>query len=208
MTEENNKITVRMAEISDAEELLAIYAPYVTKTAITFEYEIPSLREFEDRIQKIRERYPYLAAVENGKIIGYSYARAFGERAAYARSAETVLYIEENCRGKGVGTLLYHTLEEILKKQNITNLYACIAATNDPADRYLTNASPSFHEALGYHKVGHFSNCGYKFGCWYDMVRMEKFIGVHEEKPKPFRKISEIGEILFEGKGLTLRENK
>ena len=61
-------------------------------------------------------------------------------------------------------------------------MYACLAFT-DQEDEYLTNASKSFHECLGFRTVGRFSRCGYKFGRWYDMIWMEKMIGVHGKLP-------------------------
>ena len=64
----------------DAEALLAIYAPYIRETAITFEYEVPSVEEFQNRIRTISEKYPYIVAEEGGKIIGYSYAAPFHVR--------------------------------------------------------------------------------------------------------------------------------
>ena len=75
-------ITIRMAEESDAQALLAIYAPYVEKTAVTFEYEVPTVLEFKNRIASTLKRYPYLAAIRDGHILGYAYASAFKERAA------------------------------------------------------------------------------------------------------------------------------
>ena len=192
--QKNKEIVIRPATPDDAAALLKIYAPYVTDTAITFEYEIPSVEEFQRRIREIHARYPYLLASKDGKVVGYCYARAFGERAAYARSAETVLYIDREYRGHGIGSLLYRQLEEILKRQNVLNLYACIAKA-DGEDPYLTDASPAFHAARGYREIGYFTKCGYKFGRWYDMIWMEKFIGIHDEKPEPFRSVSEIGDI-------------
>lgn len=70
-------ITIRPATESDAEEILNIYAPYVTDTAITFEYDVPTLEEFTGRIRHTLEKYPYLVAVKDGEIIGYAYAGAF-----------------------------------------------------------------------------------------------------------------------------------
>lgn len=183
-----------MADTGDAEALLRIYAPYVEKTAVTFEYEVPTVEEFRARIEKIRGKYPYLAAVENGTVVGYSYAKPFGERAAYERAAETVLYVSESQRGKGIGTLLYGRLEEILKRQNIVNLYASIAVTKREDDMYLTKASPAFHAVRGYREIGYFTKCGYKFGNWYDMIWMEKFIGSHDMAPKAFLPVTELTE--------------
>ena len=69
--------------------------------------------------------------------------------------------------------------EEILKKQGILNVNACIGYPQIE-DEYLTQDSVRFHEKLGYSMVGTFHKCGYKFGRWYDMVWMEKFIGEHD----------------------------
>lgn len=182
---------LRMATKEDAEEILEIYAPYVTDTAITFEYEVPSVQEFAERISNIIKKYPYIVAIENKRIIGYAYASAFKERAAYDWAVETTVYLRQDCRGKGVGKKLYLGLEAILRQQNILNLNACIAYTQTD-DGYLTNASASFHNQLGYRKVGHFTKCGYKFGTWYDMIWMEKMIGEHSFNPKPVIPITDL----------------
>lgn len=80
---------IRAAAPADAPALLAIYAPYVKKTAITFEYDVPTEEEFRGRISRTLQRYPYLAAEQNGEILGYAYTGPFGERAAYNWAAET-----------------------------------------------------------------------------------------------------------------------
>ncbi len=190
----NRNISITMATEADAEELLKVYASYVTNTAITFEYEIPSVAEFSQRIRNILQRYPYIVAVEDNHIVGYAYASAFKERAAYSWAVETTVYLKQDSRGKGLGRKLYVALEDILKRQNIINLNACIAYTADE-DAYLDNTSSAFHEHLGYTKVAHFTKCGYKFGTWYDMIWMEKIIGEHSGKPEPFIPITKIQAI-------------
>ena len=79
-----DNIIIRKAAVSDAERLLAIYAPYVRDTAITFEYEVPTKAEFESRIANTLKKYPYLVAVVDGVIAGYAYAGMFHERRALA----------------------------------------------------------------------------------------------------------------------------
>lgn len=179
-------IIIRRATKEDAEEILKLYAPYVTDTAITFEYDVPSVQEFAARIDHTLKKYPYLVAVEDHRIIGYAYASPFKERAAYDWAVETTIYLKQDCRGRGVGRKLYLALEEGLRKQNILNLNACIAFTQTE-DKHLSNASTFFHTQLGYKKVAHFSKCGYKFETWYDMIWMEKIIGEHSVNPKPVR---------------------
>ncbi len=173
---------IRIAEPKDAERLVEIYAPYVRETAITFEYEVPSVEEFRGRIEHILTRYPYLAAERDGRIVGYAYAGVFNERPAADWAVETAIYVEKGSRSAGVGRKLYDALERELSRQNIINLNACIACP-ETEDEYLTFNSIRFHEHMGYRMVGKFHQCGYKFGRWYHLVWMEKHLGEHPGKP-------------------------
>lgn len=175
----NDGIRIREAMEEDAARLLEIYAYYVEKTAITYEYDVPSLEEFKGRIRHIKERYPYLVIETNGVIEGYAYAGVFKDRAAYDRSCEMTIYLDRSAAGKGLGRKLYEALEEALKAQGILNLYACIGYPDAP-DEYLDYNSEQFHSHMGYQTVGTFHQCGYKFGRWYSMIWMEKMIGEHK----------------------------
>ena len=171
-------ITIRNATMEDAPYILKIYDYYVKNTAITFEYETPSLEEFQERIKKTMQRYPYLVLEINGQIKGYAYAGPFVGRAAYDWSCETTIYLEKEDKKRGYGRKLYEALENALKKMGILNLYACIGYP-EVEDQYLTRNSAEFHAHLGYQEVGKFQKCGYKFGRWYHMIWMEKIIGNH-----------------------------
>lgn len=163
----------------DAEELLKIYAPYVEKTAISFEYEVPDAEEFRKRIENISAKYPYIKAVDDdGCIIGYAYAAEFKGRRAYDWSVETTVYIRQDMRRSGVGRALYGRLEELLKDMGILNMNACIAYPKHE-DEHLTADSIHFHHRMGFKDVGVFHDSGYKFNTWYDMIWMEKMIGEH-----------------------------
>lgn len=183
-TDKEYILSIRPATTDDAKELLDIYAPYVTKTAISFEYDVPSLGEFRTRIEDTLKRYPYLVAECEGEILGYAYTHAFHERAAYDWSVETSIYLREGNTKMGVGRTLYGALEKVSQAQNILNLNACIAYP-PIEDEHLTMNSIQFHEHLGYRMVGIFRNCGYKFGTWYHMAWMEKIIGEHVAVPLP-----------------------
>ena len=188
-----DNITLRIASPADAEALLQIYAPYVRETAITFEYEVPSPGEFQSRIRRTLEKYPYLIAERECRCVGYAYAGAFHARAAYDWAVETSVYVERGLRRQGVGRRLYTALEEVLTLQNILNLNACIAYPAE-ADSYLTRDSAEFHQRLGYQLAGRFHQCGYKFGRWYDMIWMEKLLGPHSSPQPPVRPFPEIRE--------------
>lgn len=186
-----DEITFRNASKDDAEKLVEIYKYYVEKTAITFDWTVPTIEEFKERMCNIMQKYPYIVAVQNDNIIGYAYVSPFVGREAYDWSVETTIYLNNKLQHQGVGKKLYFVMEEILKKMHILNLNACIGYPKED-DEYLTKNSAQFHEYLGYRMVGKFHSSGYKFGKWYDMVWMEKMIGDHIENPEPVMNYNEI----------------
>lgn len=181
---QDKEIQIRTAAAHDAGDLLGIYAPYVEKTAITFEYEVPGVEEFQGRIIRTLKKYPYLLAEKDGEVLGYAYTGAFVGRAAYDWAAEVSIYLREDKRGMGIGKRLYTALEGISRAQHILNLNACIGYPEEE-DQYLTKSSVLFHTHMGYTMAGEFHKCGYKFGNWYNMVWMEKIIGNHDFPPEP-----------------------
>ena len=189
----NTSITIRMANPSDAQALLNIYAPYVINTAITFEYDVPSVEEFASRIAHTLEKYPYLIAEEGGNILGYAYASPFHDRPAYDWAVETSIYVDQNIKHRGIGRKLHDALESTLREQGILNMNACIAYPPEE-DEHLDKNSVEFHAHMGYRLVGEFYKCGYKFNRWYNMVCMEKLIGEHlsDQKPPKFNRLTKI----------------
>ena len=181
-----SKMLIRDAVMGDAGRILEIYTYYVENTAITFEYDAPSLFEFQNRMRKTMERYPYIVIEEEGVIQGYAYAGAFVGRAAYNWSCEMTVYLAWNARKCGMGRKIYEELKDRLKEMGILNLYACIGYP-EVEDEYLSKNSAEFHAHLGFSKVGEFHQCGYKFNRWYHMIWMEKMIGEHHKKQRPVR---------------------
>lgn len=167
-------LRLRDASPDDAERLLRIYAPYVTETAVSFEYQVPSAEEFADRIRRFQRAFPYLVAEWDGVVVGYAYAHPFHEREAYRYSVETTVYLDRAFRRRGIGRQLYAELERRLTALGIRNLYACVALPREENDPHLTCDSLRFHEAVGYTVCGHLNACGFKFGRWYDMLYLEK----------------------------------
>lgn len=168
---------IRLANIKDTAKILEIYAPFITETAISFEYTVPSVEEFADRIASISKEYPYLVCVSDDQIIGYAYAHRYLERAAYQWDVEVTVYLSPEAQGKGIGFRLYDALEALLYRQGIKNLYACITASN--------TRSIKFHEAVGYKLIGTFKKAGYKSNAWQDVVWMDKAIAAFENAPVP-----------------------
>lgn len=194
-------IKIRAASPEDAPALLRVYAPYVKNTAITYEYDVPSVDEFSKRIETTLKRFPYLVLERDGEIIGYAYAGPLHSRPAYDWSVETSLYLSEDVRGGGLGRLIHDALENVLREQGFLNMNACIAYP-EKEDEYLTRNSAEFHAHLGYRMIGRFTKCSYKFRRWYGMVWMEKLIGEHLEDQPPVTPFPQIREVIFEKYGI------
>lgn len=180
--------TMRAATVADAPRLLAVYAPYVEHTAITYEYAVPTVSEFEKRIAGVLCRFPYLVAEADGEVLGYAYAAPFHARAAFGYCAEVTVYLAENARGHGIGRQLYTLLHAILKEQGIVNAIALITPPSDGA------AYPSmhFHQKMGYRFAGRIENSGYKFGRWFDTVYMEKTLNPPVGNMRELRTFDEV----------------
>jgi phosphinothricin acetyltransferase len=149
---------IRVATKEDAGPILNIYAPYIENTSYTFETEVPSLKQFEDRINDYLRAYPWLVCEMDGLIAGYAYASKHRDRIAYQWSVECSVYVHDDFHRTGVAKALYSALIEILKSQYFRNLYAVI---NLPNDR-----SVAFHENMGFEYFATYKNVGYKLGKW------------------------------------------
>src|SRR6516162_2734473 len=134
--------TIRLATAADAAQVRAIYAPFCTETAVSFEETPPSEEEMCDRILETMERFPWLVAQQNGTVLGYVYARPYRERAAYRWTAEATAYVGDGQRRRGVGRALYTSLFQILTLQRICTVIAGITLPNP--------ASVGLHEAMGF----------------------------------------------------------
>lgn len=168
---------VRLAKEEDLPQILAIYAPYITDSSITFEYEVPTLEDFTARFHAITRQFPWLVWEEDGKILGYAYGSLPFERAGYRWCAEASIYLRPTAFRRGIGKKLYALLEELLKLQGYRMVYAIITAAN--------KASLAFHTAAGYCHTACFPRCGYKFGTWLDVIWMEKVLQIVEFPMNP-----------------------
>ena len=134
-------MSIRMASPADLPAMLAIYAPFVENTTYSFEYAAPTPEAFACRFEAITRQFPWLVWEENGTILGYAYASAPFERAAYRWCAEPSIYVAPEAHRQGIGKKLYACLEEILRSQGYHTLYAIVTAEN--------SGSIHFHTAVG-----------------------------------------------------------
>jgi L-amino acid N-acyltransferase YncA len=145
----------------DAAQCAAIYAPYVVSTAISLEEQAPAAAEFAQRIETISSRFPWLVAEEDSAVVGYAYASAHNERAAYRWAADVAVYVGQAFQRRGVGRALYDALFSLLVRQGIHVACAGIGLPNA--------ASVALHEACGFQLVGVYRRIGWKMGRWQDV---------------------------------------
>ena len=162
-------MNIRPVNLADAAQIAEVYNYYIQNTHHTFETESLGAEEMQKRISEVTENYPYLVAEEYGEIYGYAYATQFKLRQAYAFSAEVSIYVKNAAKQKGIGTELYMQLFDELADTDIHAIFAGISLPND--------ASVRFHEKLGFSKVAHFREVGYKLGRWVDVGYWE-FINI------------------------------
>jgi len=152
---------IRHATKEDAGQIADIYNYYITSTHHTFETEPLAAADMVERIEEVTNGYPFLVAEEGGEILGYAFAVQFKLRQAYEHSAEVSIYVRNEAKQKGIGTRLYDRLFSELAETLTHAIVAGIALPND--------ASIAFHEKLGFRKVAHFREVGYKLGRWIDV---------------------------------------
>ncbi|TNC26513.1 GNAT family N-acetyltransferase [Amycolatopsis alkalitolerans] len=166
-------LTTRDATGSDGEACAAIYAPYVTGTAISFELEPPAPEVMSARIAAAAA-HAWLVLEDTGEVIGYAYGHPFAERAAYRWTCETSIYLARDRRRAGGGRLLYRTLLDRLAARGYRRAMAGMTLPNE--------ASAGLHRALGFEPVGVYRKVGWKHGAWHDVAWVQKTI-VPDEAP-------------------------
>ncbi|MBO2526813.1 MAG: GNAT family N-acetyltransferase [Clostridiales bacterium] len=177
-------MSIRRAKPEDVPEMIAIYDHFVRNTAVSFEYETPTVEEFTCRLSEHITLYPWLVWEENGSVLGYAYAGKAFERAAYAWNAEISCYLAEEICGKGIGRKLYAAIEDILRRQGVRKVFAVVTSANAP--------SVAFHKALGYRETVTYTEVGFKQGKWYDVIWLEKQLqplGQPKQFPIPWEEL-------------------
>jgi L-amino acid N-acyltransferase YncA len=166
--------TIRRVNPSDAPAVRAIYAPFVSDDATSFEIDVPDLPEMERRIQAQRDRFPWLVFESDRSILGYAYAGAHRARQAYRWCVEVSVYVHPRVHRRGIGRALYMALFDVLRRQGYVNAYAGITLPN--------SSSIGLHESLGFVPVGVFRQIGFKLDRWHDVLWLQLRL---REDPRP-----------------------
>lgn len=178
------EFNIRLIRLNDAQATLEIYRPYVEKTIISFEYDVPGIDEWETRIKNITVEYPWLVCECNNEVIGYAYASRHRYRTAYSWAVESTIYLSERFHHKGIAGILYETLFELLKLQGYVNVYAGVGVPNIKSEK--------FHLAAGFYEIGYFKKIGFKFGGWHDTRWFQLHLADHPDNPMKPKTLVEI----------------
>jgi len=153
---------IREAAARDYPAIADIYNHYIKSTAITFEEIQVTVADIESRAHSVAASgLPWLVAIADNHIAGYAYATRWRERSAYRNTVEVTVYLDPDSVGRGYGTALYKQLLDLLRRKGLHVAIGCIALPNE--------ASVRLHEKLGFIKVGHLEEVGYKLGRWVDV---------------------------------------
>jgi phosphinothricin acetyltransferase len=172
---------IRLASGDDAKTLAAIYRPYVTDSAISFEADPPSAEEMAGRMAS--SVGPWLVLERDGNVVGYAYGARHRDRAAYAWSVDVSVYVEASHHRSGVGRALYGSLFAMLRLQGFYAAHAGITLPNA--------GSVGLHESLGFRKIGVYSGVGYKRGVWHDVGWWQLSLRERAAAPAPPRTLAE-----------------
>ncbi|MDD3222253.1 MAG: N-acetyltransferase family protein [Clostridia bacterium] len=157
---------LQLIKEEDIAEVLEIYTPYILNTCITYEYDVPSLESFSERVNHYTEQYPWIVAKDHGKIVGYAYASTYRGREAYQWCCELSVYLRSEYQGIDLGRTLYSALMDLLTLQGYYTVYGVISLPNE--------ASIALHNQLGFTMEGVQKNSGFKHGEWHHTAIMSK----------------------------------
>jgi L-amino acid N-acyltransferase YncA len=166
---------VRPAALADAEACAAIYAPYVTDTAVTFELQPPSPAQMAERIAEASRDRAWLVLEDEGRVVGYAYGARFHGRPAYRWACEVSVYLELGRRRTGGGRALYEALFARLAERGFRMAVAGMTLPND--------ASVALHRAMGFADVGTYRRIGFKHGAWHDVAWTQRALGAGVDPP-------------------------
>ncbi len=152
---------IRSAEKRDNDEICDIYNHYVRHSIATFDETEMSREEMQEYLSGIITHYHWLVYESVGNVLGYAYTSPWKSRCAYKFSLESTIYLHPDYVGKGIGTRLYSALISKVKESGYHALIGGISLPNP--------ASIALHEKMGFQKIGHFREVGFKFDKWIDV---------------------------------------
>jgi L-amino acid N-acyltransferase YncA len=159
---------IRRVAAGDAGDIAAIYNHHVVNTIVTFEETPVDEATMRGRIADVDASHAWFVAEVGGRVAGYAYASAWRPRSAYRHSIETTVYVANDALGRGLGRALYGALLAELAGRGYRCAMGGIALPNA--------GSVALHERMGFAKVAHFREVGWKLGRWIDVGYWQRML--------------------------------
>ena len=156
-------IKIREASTADMSSVLEIVNYEILNTTAIWDYDIRTLEQQEAiLLEKKEKNFPFLIAEKDGKIVGFGTYGTFRFKIGYRFTVEHSVYVHKDFHGYGIGSTLIKELIALAKNQKLHTMIGVIDSEN--------MGSIAFHEKLGFRKVGHIKETGYKFDRWLDSI--------------------------------------
>lgn len=168
---------IRAARADDMPAITAIYGFHVRHGYGSFELEPPEAAEMARRYNRIlASGLPYLAAEQQGRVVGFAYADRYRSRPAYRCTLEDSIYVHPEHTGRGVGRVLLPALLDACERIGCRQLVAVIGDSGNLG-------SIRLHAGCGFERVGVLRSVGFKLGRWLDTVFMQRALGGGDAAP-------------------------
>ncbi|WP_332913206.1 N-acetyltransferase family protein [Algoriphagus boritolerans] len=113
----------------------------------------------------MKDGYPILVAELDADVVGYATFGRFRAKPGYDKTIEHSIYLTQKAQSKGLGTEMMRQLIDIATDKGFHVMIAGMDSEN--------TGSYQFHERLGFKEVARFSEVGFKFGKWLNLVFMQ-----------------------------------
>jgi L-amino acid N-acyltransferase YncA len=162
-------MTVRDAVENDLPAILEIYNEVIATSTAVYRDTPATL---DDRLSWWRAKqepgFPTLVADDDGLVVGFATFGDFRSWPGYRFTVEHTVHVHRDRRGRGIGSALMRPLIERAESLGKHVMIAGVDADNA--------GSIAFHERLGFERVAHFREVGFKFNRWLDLVFLQKFL--------------------------------
>lgn len=163
-----DEIVIRPASLDDAAAITTIYNQGIEGRMATFETRLRTVEDIETTLEASKERYPYLVAIVDGRVLGWASVSSYRSRDCYAGIGEFSIYVHADARGKGVGKVLLPALVRAAEEAGFWKLLSRIFPFN--------HASLGLCALCGFREVGTYEKHGQLDGQWLDVVIVEQLI--------------------------------
>jgi L-amino acid N-acyltransferase len=159
-------LQVRDAREDDLAAVLAIYNDVIATTTAVYRDDPATLGDRREWWQaRTAQGYPVLVAAEDDAVVGFASFGDFRAPPGYRYTVEHSVHVRADRRGSGVGQALMPPLIARARGLGKHVMMAGVDADNDGSIR--------FHERLGFERVGHLREVGFKFGRRLDLVFLQ-----------------------------------